>query len=90
MRNLGRKLPSSTHIEKYKMLLPEKKELNALSYILTLSIYLLSHRPRNLDFICKLEGNRLVVKSKNELYLAKEYINSLKPLEDLEIVFKNS
>ncbi len=87
VRYAKRKLPSSTHVQKYKVLLPDANVLNALSYILTLSIYLLSHRPRNIDFKCTLVENKLIVESKNEMYLAKEDIESLKPLEDLEIVF---
>lgn len=87
VRYAKRKLPSPTHIEKYKILLPDTNVLNALSYILTLSIYLLNHRPRNIDFECKLIENKLYIDSKNKMYLAKEDINSLKQIEDLEIVF---
>jgi exopolyphosphatase/guanosine-5'-triphosphate,3'-diphosphate pyrophosphatase len=87
VRYAKRKLPSSTHVQKYKDLLPEQDVLNALNYILTLSIFLLSHRPRNIDFECSLCENKLYVNSKNEMYLAKEEMSSLKSLEDLEIVF---
>lgn len=87
VRYAKRRLPSSAHVDKYKVLLPETRTLNALSYILTLSIYLLNHRPRNIDFECSLNGSKLIVNSKNEMYLAKEDIESLKPIEDLEIVF---
>ena len=87
VRYAKRKLPSNVHIEKYKVLLPDTKTLNTLSYILTLSIYLLNHRPRNIDFRCSLEGNKLIIDSKNRMYLAKEDIENLKALEDLEIVF---
>ncbi|WP_373072672.1 Ppx/GppA phosphatase family protein [Sulfurimonas sp.] len=87
VRYAKRRLPSSTHVEKYKVLLPDVRTLNTLSYILTLSIYLLNHRPRNIDFTCSLKDNRLIIDSKDELYLTKEDMTSLKPLEDLEIVF---
>jgi len=73
----GRKLPSSSHVEKYSSLLPETDELNALNYLLSLSISLLSHKPRNIDFTLKFEDNELKVESKNTLYLAKESIKKL-------------
>jgi exopolyphosphatase/guanosine-5'-triphosphate,3'-diphosphate pyrophosphatase len=87
VRYAKRRLPSSAHIEKYQVLLPDVRTLNTLSYILTLSIYLLSHRPRNIDFELCLDGNKLIVDSKDKMYLAKEDLATLKPLEDLEIVF---
>ena len=87
VRYAKRKLPSSIHVQKYKLLLPNLDTLNALSYILTLSIYLLNHRPRNIDFKCSLVGNQLIIDSKNEMYLTKEDIKNLEPIEDLEIVF---
>jgi len=87
VRYAKRKLPSACHVQKYKVLLPKSDTLNALSYLLTLSIYLLNHRPRNIDFECTLEDNKLIIDSKKEMYLSKEDIKYLDPLEDLEIVF---
>ena len=77
-RYAGRKSPSALHVEKYKELLPSKDELNALNYLLSLSIALLSHRPRNIDFILEFKDNELHVKSKNNLYLFR---NNLKKLD---------
>jgi len=87
VRYAKRQLPSSTHVNKYQVLLPETKTLNALSFILTLSIYLLNHRPRNIDFTCKLLENELIIDSKHNMYLAKEDIKNLESVQDLEIVF---
>ena len=87
VRYAKRKLPSSEHTKKYKVLLPDVKTLNALSYILTLSIYLLNHRPRNIDFKYELKNSKLIIDSKSGMYISKEDIKNLEPIEDLEIVF---
>jgi exopolyphosphatase/guanosine-5'-triphosphate,3'-diphosphate pyrophosphatase len=87
VRYAKRKLPSSSHIQKYEVLLPDSRTLNTLSYILTVSIFLLNHRPRNIDFDLSLEQNKLYVTSKSEMYLSREGISSLAPLEDLKIHF---
>ena len=84
-RYAKRKLPSSEHIDKFRDLLPEIKQLNALSYLLSLSVALLSHQPRNIDFTLKFEGSELKVESKNSLYLAKESIEKLEILKNNDI-----
>ena len=87
VRYAKRKLPSVAHVQKYQLLLPDVDTLNSLSYILTLSIFLLDHRPRNINFECRLEDNKLIVDSKSSMYLSKEDIKTLAPIKDLEIVF---
>ena len=92
LRYAKRKLPSSAHIQKYKLLLPDNDTLNGLSYILTLSIYLLSHRPRNIDFECLLEDTTLNISTKREMYLCKEDIKNLESptyfsKKDFKIIF---
>ena len=82
-----RKLPSSLHIEKYKELLPKTKTLNALSYILSLSISLLVHRPRNIDFDMNFEDGVLEIISKEPLRLSKEAVNKLEEINNLKVVF---
>lgn len=77
-----RKLPSSSHVEKLKPLLPETNQLNALSYILSLSVALLSHQPRNIDFKLSFESSELKIESNNNLYLAKENIAKLETLKN--------
>jgi len=72
-----RKLPSSSHTERFKSLLPDVSQLNALSYILSLSVALLSHQPRNIDFKLSFENSVLKIESNNTLYLAKENIEKL-------------
>ena len=83
----GRKLPSSSHVEKYKTLLPQTDDLNTLIYLLSLSISLLSHKPRNIDFDLKFQNYELKVRSKNSLYLAKESIKKLDFIKKFSIKF---
>ncbi|WP_434637850.1 Ppx/GppA family phosphatase [Sulfurimonas sp. NW7] len=71
------KLPSSTHLQLYKKLLPKEQITKTLSFLLSLSIALLSHRPRNLDFELVFEKNTLHVNSSKKLYLAKEAVLKL-------------
>ncbi len=82
-----RKLPSSLHVDKFRDLLPDVQQLNSLSYLLSLSIALLSHYPRNVDFTVSFENNELNIKSKNSLYLAKESISRLESLDNLTVRF---
>lgn len=79
------KFPSQTHQEKYKMLLPETKILNALSYMLSLSLSLLSHKPRNRDFTMLFEEATLKVSSYSKLYLAGDAIAKLPKYKPLKI-----
>jgi len=66
------KLPSDTHLQLYAKLLPQNAHIiHSLSYILSLSIALLSHRPRNIDFEMKFDKGELVIISQKQLYLAK-------------------
>ena len=71
------KLPSKRHLQFYKTLLPKEEITKRLSFILSLSIALLSHRPRNLDFTLHFEGDTLHVISPKKLYLAKEAVVKL-------------
>jgi len=71
------KLPSTTHLQLYKKLLPQERVTKMLSYLLSLSIALLSHRPRNLDFELSFEGNTLHVNSDKKLYLSTESVKKL-------------
>ena len=71
------RLPAESHIEKYVALLPDTKTLNALSYILSLSIALLSHRPRNIDFELQFKNKTLTVVSEENLYITKNVVSKL-------------
>ena len=81
------KLPSNKHIAKYEKLLPDSKTINSLSYLISLSIALLSHKPRNIDFDLSFNDGVLKVVSKNNLYLSKEAIKKVSEIEDIKIVF---
>jgi exopolyphosphatase/guanosine-5'-triphosphate,3'-diphosphate pyrophosphatase len=84
------KLPSKAHLEKYKLLLPQERITKKLSYIISLSIILLSHRPRNIDFELKFEDGILSVISNKTLYLAKEALRKLDcEHNDFQVVFNS-
>ncbi len=79
------KLPSSSHIVKYKELLPQTKTLNALSLLLSISISLLAHKPRNIDFELSFSDGVLRIDSKESLRLSREAIRKLETIENLKI-----
>ena len=81
------KLPASSHLKKYKELLPNENITNALSYILSLSISLLSHRPRNIDFDLKFVDGKLFVESKNSLYLSRDAVSKIDCNQNIKIKF---
>ena len=85
------KLPSDTHLQLYAKLLPENAHImHSLSYILSLSIVLLSHRPRNIDFEMKFEKGELTIISKEELYLAQNAVEKLECRDQhFKIVFSS-
>lgn len=80
------KLPTKTHLVKYARLLPDVDTVNYLSFILSLGIVLLKHRPLSIDFDVDFNNGRLVVNSKNNLYLAKESLSKLETIKGIEIV----
>ncbi len=75
------KLPAKSHLLKYSDLLPEEKTTITLSYMLSLCIVLLSHRPRNIDFSLDFKDATLKVSSKKTLYLVQDKIKTLESLE---------
>lgn len=82
-----KKLPSKIDKSKYKDLLPDSKTLNYLSFILSLSVALLTHRPRNIDFEIDFEVKTIYIKSNSNLYLAKEATSKLEKIDNLDVVF---
>jgi exopolyphosphatase/guanosine-5'-triphosphate,3'-diphosphate pyrophosphatase len=83
------KPPSKTHLQKYQNLLPDSKTINSLSYLISLSIALLSHRPRNINFDLEFTDGTLKIISKHNLYLCKENINKLSGIENFKLLFLN-
>lgn len=72
------RLPSDTHMQLYAKLLPENVHIvHSLSYMLSLSIALLSHRPRNIDFMMSFEKGELRISSKTKLYIAQSAVAKL-------------
>ena len=88
VRYAKRKFPSESHVDKYAVLLPKREVLDALSYILSLSIALLSHRPRNIDFTLALQKGTIYITSKDKLYLTQEAIETLESFKNLQIKFQ--
>jgi exopolyphosphatase/guanosine-5'-triphosphate,3'-diphosphate pyrophosphatase len=86
-RYAKRKLPSESHKQKYRELLPDTKTLDALSYIISLTLSLLMHRPRNIDFELKFNDGVLKVDTKEPLRLSKEAVNKLESIENLRVSF---
>ena len=82
-----KKLPEECHIKKYASLLPDTHTLNYISYILSLSIAMLSHRPRNINFNLRFDNGILYVICADSLYLSKEAVNKLDPIEGLKVSF---
>ena len=84
------KLPSSVHMQLYKELLPDNYTTNVLSYILSLSISLLSHRPRDIDFTLEFKQDTLTILSQNKLYITKEAVKKLQcSHKDFQVVFNS-
>ena len=81
------RLPASSHLQKYKELLPSEDTTNALSYLLSLSIALLSHRPRNIDFDVKFVDGKLFVESRNSLYLSQDAVTKIDCNQNIKIKF---
>ncbi len=88
MKYAKKKLPSEDHITKYKELLPSQDNLNALSFILSLSIILLSHRPKNIDFTLSFDNGTLIVESGSNLYIAQDTVEKLQCLQEFQVLFK--
>jgi len=81
------KLPSTSHLKKYKLLLPQEQITNALSYMFSLSIALLSHRPRNIDFDLEFRENKLFVISQKNLYLSQEAVKKVECNQKITLNF---
>jgi len=71
------RLPASSHLKKYSTLLPKEDTTKALSFLLSLSIALISHRPRNIDFDMKFIDEVLHIESTNPMYLSQDAVIKL-------------
>ncbi|SFV74914.1 Exopolyphosphatase [hydrothermal vent metagenome] len=80
---------NNTNITKrYGYLLPSKKIITSLRFLLRLSEALLTHRPsKGIDFSCEFKENTLYISSKKTLYLAKEATTKLQKPQDFQITF---
>jgi len=84
-----KRLPAESHLQKYSTLLPEDaQQTKALSFLLSLTIALLSHRPRNIDFEMSFEDGKLLIESKKRLYITKNAVKSIAcSNQDFKVVF---
>ncbi|MDF1876160.1 Ppx/GppA family phosphatase [Sulfurimonas sp. SAG-AH-194-I05] len=78
---------SKKHLKKYEDLLPDERTLHILNYILSLSIALLAHKPRNIDFEISFKEGDLSINSKENLFLSKEAVKKVHTLENLKVIF---
>lgn len=84
------RLPASSHLEKYAPLLPDKSVVKSLSYLLSLSIALLSHRPRNINFTLTFIDGILSVNSEKKLYITQDIVSKLNCAnKDFEVKFSS-
>ena len=81
------RLPASSHLKKYSELLPKENITNALSFLLSLSIALVSHRPRNIDFSMKFVDEVLYIESSNPMYISKDALYKLECNKKFKIKF---
>ena len=78
---------SQKHMQKYAVLLPKQEVIETLSTLLSITIALLAHKPRNIDFdLVKKEGE-IYVESKKTLHLAKDAIKKITTTKDFKINF---
>ena len=82
-----KRAPSSAHIDEYKNILPDEAIAEFLSFIISLSTALLTHRPRNLNYEFSFESNCLHVSSKDNLYLVKESVANLQFPKKIRVEF---
>ena len=83
-----RKRPAKSHCQDYETLLPEAKQVEYLSFIISLADALLSHHPRNIDFNLYFDGTTITVEATGaELYLPKEAVDSLQRPKGLRVAF---
>ncbi len=87
-RYAKRKLPSTQHYQKYKKVLPPRETLNKLSYIVSIAVALLTHRPCKQDFELKFNDNSLyVISNGSSLRVSKEAVEKLKQIEEFDVRF---
>ncbi len=84
-----KRLPASSHLKKYSALLPQEDITNALSFLLSLSIALLSHRPRNIDFDMKFSDGVLEIDSSRSMYLSRDAVRKIKCNKNFTIKYSD-
>lgn len=81
-----KRLPSSSHIDKYRELLPDKKTLNTLSFMLSLSVSLVANRPKNIVYDFVFEDGVLKISSDENLLLCRESLAKLETIDNLKVI----
>ncbi|MBL4730876.1 MAG: Ppx/GppA family phosphatase, partial [Sulfurimonas sp.] len=81
------KSPSHKHLKKYASLLPDTTTIYALNYLISISIALLAHKPRNINFDLSFSRGEIRVKTTSKLYLAKEAVKKIASIDGIKIKF---
>ncbi len=82
-----RRAPSSAHFDEYKNILPDETIAEFLSFIISLSSALLTHRPRNLSYEFSFDKNCLHVSTQENIYLVKESVKNLQFPKGIKVEF---
>ncbi|MBU0631145.1 Ppx/GppA family phosphatase [bacterium] len=82
-----RRAPATAHIAEYKNILPDERVAEFLSFIISLSSALLTHRPRDLQYEIGFSDNCLHVSSQDNLYLAKDAVKKLESPKGIRVEF---
>lgn len=84
------KLPAQSHLDKYSDFLPQDEVTKKLSFLLSLSISLLSHHPKNIDFEIVFKEGTLEIISQKSLYISKEAVMQLEcSHKDFKVIFSS-
>lgn len=85
VRFVKRKSPSKSYLQEYQDILPDDKIVEILSFIITLSSALLTHRPKKVDYTIDFQNECLHVGSRDNLYLVKEVLDTLQFPDNLSV-----
>ncbi len=72
-----KKSPTKSHLQTYKIVLPDSKTVEILSSIISISTALLSHRPKKLTYNITFKDKCLHISSQDDLYLVKDSLMKL-------------
>ena len=89
VRFVKRKSPSKAHLQEYQDILPDEGIVELLSFIITVSSALLTHRPKNVNYSISFQDRCLHVSSSDNIYLVKEALDTLQYPDNLSVQIDN-